>query len=58
MPSREQPVHLRADARISAAAKAMARTKLKHLPVLDDENRPIGMVSSLDIAQWVASRDA
>ncbi len=50
--------YLRPDARISAAAKAMARTQLKHLPVLDEENRPIGMVSSLDIAQWVASREA
>jgi CBS domain-containing protein len=41
-----------ASAAISSAAALMVRAELSHLPVLDEDLRPVGMLDALDIARW------
>jgi CBS domain-containing protein len=48
------PVTIAADASASEAAELMHANGTRHLIVLDDEGRPAGVVSSLDLAATLA----
>ena len=48
------PVTISADASVAQAAELMHANGTRHLIVLDDEGRPAGVVSSLDLAATLA----
>jgi CBS domain-containing protein len=50
-----EPTTTRAQAYISEAARLMAKRKLKRLPVVDGDNRLLGIVSRLDILKVLAA---
>jgi CBS domain-containing protein len=43
------------DVSAAAAAEMMVRSGLHHLPVLDALQVPIGMLSAMDLAGWMAA---
>jgi CBS domain-containing protein len=45
-----------ADVTVAAAAEVMAGNGLHHLAVLGPGDRPVGMLSALELAQWLGSR--
>lgn len=49
-----EPVTIRMDASAKEAAELMHQHGTRHLIALDDENRPAGVVSSLDLAATLA----
>lgn len=50
------PVWVAPGVTISAAAEVMAKSGLHHLPVLDEHDRPIGMLGDHELAQWLADQ--
>jgi len=44
-----EPVHVRRDASVSDAVSAMVQRGVRHLPVVDDRRRVIGVVSDRDL---------
>jgi CBS domain-containing protein len=53
------PVALRLDATatVARAAALMAHEGIHHIPIVDDDGALIGIVSSFDIARWLAAND-
>jgi len=51
----ENPITGRPDESVIEALTKMKEAKIRHLPVVDDENRPIGMVSIRDILEIIVS---
>jgi CBS domain-containing protein len=49
-------IQVSAEAPIAAAAEVLTRTGLHHLPATDESGRPVGMLNSTDLSQWVAYR--
>lgn len=50
------PSSIRADASLAEAARKMDAQAIRHLPVVDEERRPIGILSDLDLAQEILVR--
>jgi CBS domain-containing protein len=50
------PSSIRAEASLSEAARKMDSQGIRHLPVVDDERQPIGILSDLDLAQEILVR--
>jgi CBS domain-containing protein len=42
---------------VEVAERAMREQQVRRIPIVDDENRPIGVLSISDIARYVLSRD-
>jgi hypothetical protein len=40
---------------MSAAAYVMDKGHLQHLPILDAERRPLGLLAALDVARWASA---
>jgi len=51
----ENPITGRPDETVLEALSKMKEAKIRHLPVVDDENRPLGMVSVRDILEIIVS---
>lgn len=49
-----QPITARADTPLEFAARLMVDFAISALPVVDDANRPIGIVTWKDILRWLA----
>ena len=62
MPSREissgEPVAVAPDQDLSDALQLMAQHQVRRLPVVDDENRFVGVVSQADIALEAKDKSA
>jgi CBS domain-containing protein len=50
------PSSIRAEASLSEAARKMDSQGIRHLPVVDEDRRPIGILSDLDLAQEILVR--
>ena len=46
---------LPADARLLDAALLIRRTGRRHIPIVDDDNRPVGIISDRDVARMAPS---
>ena len=44
-------------ATVAHASRMMADEDIHHVPIVDDEGRLIGIVSSMDIVRWLAKND-
>lgn len=47
-------ISIQPEASIVAAAKLMAKHRIHHLPVVDQDDRLVGIISTLDVAEAVA----
>jgi CBS domain-containing protein len=45
-----------ADVSVAAAAEVMTKNGLEHLMVLGADDRPVGMLSALDLTRWMAGQ--
>ena len=50
------PKTLRADAKIAFAVRHMDQGGFRHLPIVNDANEPVGVLSVRDILRYVAAR--
>ena len=49
----ENPVTIRENERVSTALEKITETGARHLPVVDDKGRPVGVISFRDIANLI-----
>jgi CBS domain-containing protein len=49
------PISIHLDTTLPAAAKIMHDKKIHHLPIVDTENCPLGMITQSDIVRAIAS---
>jgi CBS domain-containing protein len=49
----ENPATVREDDRITAALERITETGARHLPVVDDKGKPVGVISFRDIANLI-----
>jgi CBS domain-containing protein len=52
-----RPITISADARVDQAARRMLRHRVKHLPVIDETGRLVGIVSRSDLLKAYVRRD-
>jgi len=50
-------ISLRASSTVTMAAALMAYEGLRQLPIVDVENRVVGLLSALDVLRWLAQED-
>jgi len=50
-------ISLRSSASVTMAAALMAYEGLRQLPIVDVDNRVVGMLSALDVLRWLAQQD-
>jgi CBS-domain-containing membrane protein len=44
-------------ATVAHAAALMASEDVHHIPIVDDDGRMIGLVSTMDVVRWLAKND-
>ena len=49
------PISIHLDTTLPAAAKIMHEKRIHHLPIVDAEDRPIGMITQSDIVRAIAA---
>ena len=49
-----EPASLRRDATISAALYLMSKGGFRHLPIVDENNRPVGIISIKDVMDYIS----
>ena len=50
-------ISLRPDDTMSIAKLEMDIARIRHLPVVDDRNRPVGVLSMSDVSRWFAKSE-